>query len=899
MNQVITFFKKIFDTADWPARWHCGKWSDFHGWLYIISDLMIWSAYFAIPIVIIRYLSKKKNVGFNKLYVLFAAFILACGATHFLDALAFWIPAYGLSALVRFITGSISWATVFYLIKYSSVLFTMRSRSEFEAEIEERKLTEIALKKSKQDYELLLSGVKDYSIFMLDTNGNVASWNSGASNMLGYSTDEIIGKPSAIFYPLEDNATDLAHENMQLALSDGRFETKGWLVRKDKSTFWASIVISPLYDEEGNIYGFAKVTRDITEKRKAEEQILFLASIADNIQDPVITTDNTALVTGWNNAAENLLEWKIEEVIGKSASEILRIVYPESTMEEINAVFLEKKSWSGEVIYHSKSGNPINVLVTVSFILNAEGTKTGNIALVRDITERKRAEEALNKLNIELEQRVLERTEKLAISEKRFRLLIENSSDGIDLSDEFSNNLYRSPGAIKITGILPQENQMSLTHPQDLELIRNIQNEVIQNPGVPVPFQARFKHALGHYVWLEGTITNLLHVEGIHAFITNFRDVTPRKELEMLLQKANTMARIGGWEVDLIKEKVFWSDITKEIHETENTYQPDLATGINFYKEGANREIITKLVSDAIEHGTSWDVELQIVTAKNNERWVRAIGETEFVNGKCVRIYGSFQDIDTRKSAEEKIKNINAELEEKVAQRTELLKKTNEEMEAFSYSVSHDLRAPLRIIIGFANILEEDYASRLDDEAKRLTSVIKKNTIKMGNLVDDLLSFSRLGRQPIAKTLVNSNELVDEVMTETGMKDNPEYSNWIIPNLPMVFADVNTLKQVWINLLSNAVKYSKNTEKQIVEIGVIAGNDETIFFVKDNGVGFDEKYKEKLFKVFQRLHATAEFEGTGVGLAIVEKVISKHGGRVWTEAAVDQGACFYFSLPNK
>ena len=498
-----------------------------------------------------------------------------------------------------------------------------------------------------------------------------------------------------------------------------------------------------------------------------------------------------------------------------------------------------------------------------------------------------------------MEQRIIERAEKLSASEKRFRMLIENSADGIDLSDEFSNNFYRSPGAIKITGILPQKNQMGLFHPADVAKLRNIQKIVSEKPGVPTAFQARFRHQLGHYVWLEGTITNLLHVEGINAFITNFRDVTQRKELEMLLHKANTLARIGGWEVDLVKAKVFWSDITREIHETAITYEPDLATGINFYKEGTNRDLINKIVKDAIEFGTNWDIELQIITAKNNERWVRSIGETEFINGKCTRIYGSFQDIDQRKTAEEKIKNINIELEDKVSQRTKQLIKTNEEMEAFSYSISHDLRAPLRGIIGFTNILEEDYSSKLDEEAMRITGIIKNNTIKMGNLIDDLLSFARLGSLPINKTAVHFNQIIDEVITEANLKPLTNQIKWIIHPLPVVFADVNTMIQVWTNLISNAIKYSNKHKYPVIEIGYFNNNTETVFFIKDNGIGFDLKYKHKLFKVFQRLHRALEFEGTGVGLAIVEKIISKHGGSVWAEGTVDQGACFYFSLPHK
>ena len=244
------------------------------------------------------------------------------------------------------------------------------------------------------------------------------------------------------------------------------------------------------------------------------------------------------------------------------------------------------------------------------------------------------------------------------------------------------------------------------------------------------------------------------------------------------------------------------------------------------------------------------------------------------------KLYCIARDITDRKKAED------------------ALNRSNEELEAFSYSVSHDLRAPLRGIIGFTNILEEDYSSKLDDEAKRITTIIKNNTIKMGTLIDDLLSFSRLGRQPITKTTVNSNDIVRELIHEPAVKNNHQ-PTWIVPNLPTVHADPNTIRQVWTNLLSNAVKYSNKNQHPVVEVGSINNEHETVFFVKDNGVGFDTKYKDKLFKVFQRLHSAAEFEGTGVGLAIVERIINKHGGRVWAEAAVGEGACFYFSLPNK
>lgn len=241
----------------------------------------------------------------------------------------------------------------------------------------------------------------------------------------------------------------------------------------------------------------------------------------------------------------------------------------------------------------------------------------------------------------------------------------------------------------------------------------------------------------------------------------------------------------------------------------------------------------------------------------------------------------------------------NQTLEQKVKDRTTQLELVNKELEAFSYSVSHDLRAPLRAIIGFAAILEEDYSGKLDDEAKRITGVIKNNTLKMGHLIDDLLAFSRIRKQDIIKTNIPTTKMANEVMLELLSANKNLHIKWVVHEMPDIKGDFNAMRQVWINLVSNAVKYSAKNEQPHIEIGADIIEGETAFFVKDNGVGFDEKYKDKLFKVFQRLHNADEFEGTGVGLAIIEKIISKHGGKVWAEAEVNKGACFYFSLPGK
>ncbi|HYG49510.1 MAG TPA: response regulator [Flavobacteriales bacterium] len=226
------------------------------------------------------------------------------------------------------------------------------------------------------------------------------------------------------------------------------------------------------------------------------------------------------------------------------------------------------------------------------------------------------------------------------------------------------------------------------------------------------------------------------------------------------------------------------------------------------------------------------------------------------------------------------------------------LKSKNEELEAFSYSVSHDLKAPLRSINSYSAILREDYSEVLDAEGNRILNSVIENALKMNKLIDSLLEFSLMGRKEIKKTTVDMNQLLTHVVDE--FKNQPAIDNldWSIAELPAAKGDGALLNQVFVNLISNAVKYSSKKENARIEIGARNGQSENIYFVKDNGVGFNMEYKNKLFGVFQRLHSTNEFQGIGIGLAIVQRVITRHGGQVWAEGEVDKGATFYFSLPN-
>lgn len=243
------------------------------------------------------------------------------------------------------------------------------------------------------------------------------------------------------------------------------------------------------------------------------------------------------------------------------------------------------------------------------------------------------------------------------------------------------------------------------------------------------------------------------------------------------------------------------------------------------------------------------------------------------------------------------IRQFSQKLEQKIIERTQAYEAANKELEAFSYSVSHDLRAPLRSIHGYARVLVEDYADKFDEEGRRTLDIIIRNSLRMGALIDDLLAFSRMGRQTLTKVHVNMQSLINEVVEElrSGQSNEVEYN---YKRLLMAYGDNSMLKQAVTNLISNALKYSAKKPKSIIEIGSYEDNGFNVFYIKDNGAGFDMQYYGKLFGVFQRLHGNNEFEGTGVGLALVKRIISRHGGNVWAEAVLNEGATFYISLPN-
>ena len=303
---------------------------------------------------------------------------------------------------------------------------------------------------------------------------------------------------------------------------------------------------------------------------------------------------------------------------------------------------------------------------------------------------------------------------------------------------------------------------------------------------------------------------------------------------------------------------------------------------------------------DAINTGKPFDMEFPLRGADGQFRtFLTRVQPLKNSAGQVLQWFGTNTDVDELKQAEENVRLLNAALEVRVQERTAQIVAANKELEAFSYSVSHDLRAPLRAVDGFSQVVLEDYGPQLPEECRQNLQTIRNGAQKMGELIDDLLTFSRLNRLPLSKQAVDTGKLVRGVLDDLNGQREGRRIDLRIADLPACQAEPALLKQVWVNLLSNALKYTGKREAAIVEIGCAMEKGRNVYFVRDNGAGFDMKYAHKLFGVFQRLHRAEDFEGTGVGLAIVQRVIHRHGGQIWAESAVNCGATFYFTLEGE
>jgi PAS domain S-box-containing protein len=670
---------------------------------------------------------------------------------------------------------------------------------------------------------------------------------------------------------------------------------------------------------------------EIASLKESEERYRLISSVTTDYTFSTKVLPDGSLDLNWvAGAFESISGYSVEEFKARGAwrtsihpddlhiddNDIARLRNNQDTESQIRTI-----NRNGEIVWVQVFAHPIWD--------NKKNCLSGIYGAVKNITDRKNAEK------------------KLINSEIRFRELLEKVNLITVILDTEGRVMFCNQHLLKLTDYKQEEiigrDWFDLMIPGNSPEVKQlfINGLVIGNisPRFENPILTKSGKKLD-IVWSNVVQRN--HEGQIMGIASIGEDITERKLAENNLHETNERLKLmledtptAIWDWNL--ETDVWHTTSK--YYTMLGYEPesgmsDREVWLNRIhpddRENVARKINCVLSLQDLEY--SYTARMQ--HANGTYRWQTVIGHIieKDESGKAKRMLGVRIDVDETKKAEEALRKLNIELEQKITERTlelenrsrtleekeivltntiknlnlkseELqnstlqLQTTNKELEAFSYSVSHDLRAPLRAINGFVNILNEEYSGLLDDEGKRICSIIHSNAVKMGQLIDDLLSFSRLIRSELQHSVIDMHSVVHNLIAEfhSSKELNPNIIS--LHKLPSSTGDTNLIKQVWLNLISNAIKYSSKTTNPQIIIGATQDDNETVYFIKDNGVGFNMNYSHKLFGVFQRLHGTNEFEGTGVGLAIVQRIVTRHGGRVWAESEIGKGATFYFALP--
>ena len=541
-----------------------------------------------------------------------------------------------------------------------------------------------------------------------------------------------------------------------------------------------------------------------------------------------------------------------------------------------------------------ENGERFPVLVAHSLVRDERGAVTAMMATIKDMSELMAAQA------------------ELADSERRFRRTFDQAPVGAAIVT-LDGHFQRVNAALqRMTGYSEDElttmTFLDITLPEEREHDAELVGRLLRGDNDELVREKRYVRKDGGNTWglLSVRVARDDAGEPLY-FLSMIVDVDDRRHAQEALQdsekslrEAQRLARIGNWQWTVATDTVKWSEELFHIDGRDpDLPAPSFAEMSSCYTPESWQRL-SAVVAKTLQSGESYELDLEMVRADGTTRHTSARGEATYdAGGKIVGLHGTVQDVTDRKRAEDEIRRLNAELEKRVVSRTAQLAAVTAELEAFAYSASHDLRAPLRTIDGFSAMVMEDAADAIGPEDVRHLQRVREAAQRMGRLIDDLLGLSRVARRDLIREQVDVSALAREVADELLAEHEAKVVEVVIAPDMVADADPRLLRVILRNLLDNAWKFTAKHETARVEVGVTDADGERAFFIRDDGAGFDPEHAEHLFGAFQRLHAAGEFEGDGIGLAMVQRLVNRHGGRAWAEGQVEKGATFFFTLPSE